>query len=60
MRPVFVSRVIAVLLCSAEVILQSAVAQVWPTRPVRIVNPTQPGGPSDIMARSMAQSQAID
>jgi tripartite-type tricarboxylate transporter receptor subunit TctC len=47
--------VIAVLLCGAGFMLQSALAQVWPTRPVRIVNPTQPGGPSDIMARSMAQ-----
>ncbi len=31
-----------------------AYAQKWPERPVRIVNPTQPGGPSDVMARSVA------
>ncbi len=30
-------------------------AQKWPDKPVRIVNPTQAGGPSDVMARSMAQ-----
>lgn len=39
-----------------EVVL--AQSQSWPSRPVRIVNPTQPGGPSDIMARSMAQKFA--
>lgn len=39
-----------------EVVL--AQSQSWPNRPVRIVNPTQPGGPSDIMARSMAQKFA--
>ena len=55
MRSVIVSKLIAVSLCVAGVMLQSALAQVWPNRPVRIVNPTQPGGPSDIMARSMAQ-----
>ena len=32
-----------------------AQAQKWPDKPVRIVNPTQAGGPSDIMARSVAQ-----
>lgn len=31
-----------------------AQSQKWPVRPVRIVNPTQPGGPSDLMARSLA------
>lgn len=55
MKSLSVSKVIALLLCSAGILPQSAVAQVWPNRPVRIVNPTQPGGPSDIMARSMAQ-----
>ncbi len=32
-----------------------AQAQKWPDKPVRIINPTQAGGPSDVMARSMAQ-----
>lgn len=43
------------VLCGA--VSASSLAQVptWPNRPVRIVNPTQPGGPSDIMARGMAQ-----
>ncbi len=55
MRSVIISKVVAALLCGAGIVQQFAEAQVWPNRPVRIVNPTQPGGPSDIMARSMAQ-----
>ena len=43
------------LMCSAASGSLLAQAPTWPNRPVRIVNPTQPGGPSDIMARSMAQ-----
>ena len=45
------------LLCGAAVMATHVDAQTqkWPTRPVRIVNPTQPGGPSDVMARSLAQ-----
>jgi tripartite-type tricarboxylate transporter receptor subunit TctC len=45
------------LLCAAAVVSTQADAQTqkWPTRPVRIVNPTQPGGVSDIVARSIAQ-----
>ena len=42
------------LLCAVSVLHIQAYAQTWPQRPVRIVNPTQPGGPSDVMARSVA------
>ncbi len=44
-----------VLLGSLGFCVLNAQAQSWPTRPVRIVNPTQAGGPSDVMARSVAQ-----
>ncbi len=34
---------------------QSAVAQAWPTKPIRIVVPYTPGGSSDIIARIISQ-----
>ncbi len=47
------SKTAVALLCSTCTL--QAQAQKWPEKPVRIVNPTQAGGPSDIMARSLAQ-----
>jgi tripartite-type tricarboxylate transporter receptor subunit TctC len=46
-----------VLLCAAGVLSDAALSQTqrYPMRPVRIINPTQPGGPSDLVARSLAQ-----
>ncbi len=46
---------VPLLICGAASGPLLAQAQTWPNRPVRIVNPAQAGGPSDIMARSMAQ-----
>ena len=43
------------LICGLACAALPSHAQTWPNRPVRIVNPTQPGGVSDIVARSMAQ-----
>jgi tripartite-type tricarboxylate transporter receptor subunit TctC len=47
-----------IVLGSAAALAGSVHAQGWPTKPVRIVNPTQPGGVSDIMARGVGQKLA--
>ena len=40
-----------ILVCAALAICTSAVAQSWPEKPIRIVVPLPPGGPSDIVLR---------
>jgi len=34
----------------------AALAQAWPARPIKIINPFPPGSPVDVVARSVAQS----
>jgi tripartite-type tricarboxylate transporter receptor subunit TctC len=47
------------LLCAAAMLMCGGVlAQSWPTRPVRLIVPFPAGGPSDILARPLAQGMA--
>jgi len=48
-------RRIAAALLAAAALIRPAQAQSWPTRPVRIVIPYPPGGPSDFIARLIAE-----
>lgn len=43
-------------LCCASAIAQSAAETAFPDRPIRLIVPYTPGGPSDVMGRLMAQS----
>lgn len=41
-------------LCLASALATPSLAQDWPSRPVKFVNATAPGGPSDTLARTVA------
>ena len=42
------------LLASPLLLARPALAQAWPARPVRVIVPFGPGGPTDVMARTVA------
>lgn len=49
------SRRTAAALLAAAALARPAAAQAWPSRPVRIVIPYPPGGPSDMIARLIGE-----
>jgi tripartite-type tricarboxylate transporter receptor subunit TctC len=47
-------------ICSFGLLTKSALAQSdWPTKPIRIVLPFPPGGPSDMVARAVAEKLQV-
>jgi len=47
-----------VLALSCMVVAPGVAAQAWPERPLRIINPYAPGGPSDAMVRMLAEGMS--
>jgi len=46
----------AFCLCLGALIAPAAHAQVYPAKGLRIIVPTPPGGPGDVVARGLAQA----
>ena len=52
---IFVSRLVRVFALAMAILPAAAFAQPFPSKPVRLILPFPPGGPTDILGRSLAQ-----
>jgi tripartite-type tricarboxylate transporter receptor subunit TctC len=59
MKPAF-RRLAALLALPLLTATPLALAQAWPERPVRIINPYAAGGPSDLVARQLAEGLSTE
>ena len=51
-------RCLAVVVASLAAVPLGALAETYPSRPIRLVVPVPPGGPTDVLARIVASRRA--
>src|SRR5258706_7290713 len=49
-------RIVSTLFAGAFLYAQPSLAQTYPSKPIRLIAPLAPGGPSDILARTIGQA----